>query len=79
VPERHVPIRTCISCGAKRDKKGLMRLVLGADDVVYRDDRGTKGGRGAYVCKTQACIERIGTGHRLQKAFRRKRVYFRGV
>jgi predicted RNA-binding protein YlxR (DUF448 family) len=56
-----------------------MRLILGPDDVVYRDDRGTEGGRGAYVCNTQACIEKIATGHRLQKVFRRKRVYFRGV
>jgi predicted RNA-binding protein YlxR (DUF448 family) len=66
----HVPLRTCISCGKKREKPGLIRLALDADGTVLCDDRGRRGGRGAYVCPNRSCLEKIGLDGRLYRAFR---------
>jgi len=72
----HTPVRTCISCGAKRDKKELVRLVLGPPGLVVRDDSGKRRGRGAYVCLNKPCIGKLETGDRLKRAFRKERPLF---
>jgi predicted RNA-binding protein YlxR (DUF448 family) len=70
--KRHIPIRTCVSCGAKRNKKELIRLVLDAQGVVIRDDSGKNEGRGAYVCKSKSCWEKLRKGNLLNRAFRKE-------
>ena len=47
---RRAPLRTCVSCGVKTDKRNLLRIVSGADDTVVVDNSGKQNGRGAYVC-----------------------------
>ncbi len=47
---RRVPLRTCVSCGVKTDKRTLLRIVSSADDRVIVDRSGKQNGRGAYVC-----------------------------
>ncbi len=47
---RRVPLRTCVACGVKTDKRDLLRIVSGADDKVVVDRSGKLNGRGAYVC-----------------------------
>ena len=47
---RRAPQRTCISCGAKTDKRDLLRIVSMPDDTVVVDFTGRRNGRGAYVC-----------------------------
>lgn len=49
---RRVPLRTCVSCGAKTDKRNLLRIVSGEDDRVVVDRSGKRNGRGAYVCES---------------------------
>ena len=66
----HIPIRTCISCGVKREKKELIRLVLDTDGMVVRDSCGK--GRGAYICRNEDCLSVLKTGKGLNRAFRRK-------
>jgi len=66
----HIPIRTCISCGTKRDKKDLIRLVLTAGEVVVQDISGQGKGRGAYVCADKSCLMALKTSKRLNRAFR---------
>ena len=67
----HVPLRTCISCGIKKDKGKLIRLVVDGNGILIWDDKGKERGRGAYVCPTTACWERLKKGNRLNRAFRR--------
>ena len=68
----HIPVRTCISCGEKRNKNELIRLVLDANGVVRRDDSGKRhGSRGAYVCPNRSCWENLKKGKRLNRAFRK--------
>ncbi|MFH1350747.1 MAG: YlxR family protein [Pseudomonadota bacterium] len=75
----HIPIRTCISCGAKRSKVEFIRLVLDGKDQLVRDVRGNMAGRGAYVCNDRACQEQLVNNRRINRAFRGNKVIFRNV
>ncbi len=66
----HIPIRTCISCGAKRGKRELSRLVVNRKGQLIRDDEGRRQGRGAYVCKAKSCREQLSKNKRLRRHFR---------
>ena len=66
----HLPLRTCISCGAKKGKKELIRLAVNERGSVVRDDLGITKGRGAYICKTNACGEELLRKRRLHRVFR---------
>ena len=73
----HVPIRTCISCGSKRSKYELIRLIVDKEGVVRRDDKGRLGGRGAYVCPEKECIKKIiSRPQLLSRALKRKNIKF---
>ena len=69
--KKHIPVRTCISCGAKRAKSELIRLVLDSQGRVVRDDSGKGRGRGAYVCAKKPCWERLCRNVHINKAFRK--------
>jgi predicted RNA-binding protein YlxR (DUF448 family) len=66
----HIPIRTCISCGAKRRKRELIRLVVNGGGQIIKDDQGKVQGRGAYVCKREFCREQLSKNRRLGRRFR---------
>ncbi len=66
----HIPIRTCVGCGAKRGKRELIRLVLDPDGAIVKDRLGK--GRGAYICRDENCLSVLTTGKGLSRAFRRK-------
>ena len=55
----HIPIRTCITCGAKREKNGLVRLVRDKEGQFVIDELQKRKGRGAYICKTKSCWEQL--------------------
>ena len=66
----HIPIRTCISCGAKRRKRELIRLVVNGGGQMIKDDQAKVQGRGAYVCKRESCREQLSKNRRLGRRFR---------
>ena len=66
----HIPIRTCISCGAKRRKRELIRLVVNGGGQIIKDDQGKVQGRGAYVCRRESCREQLSKNRRLGRRFR---------
>jgi uncharacterized protein len=56
-----VPERRCLGCGSRRPKPELVRFAVVAREagaVLVRDDRGSRGGRGLYVCPQTECFER---------------------
>lgn len=48
----------------------LIRLVRGADGMVFVDAEASAPGRGAYVCPTLECLERGLVTERLARAFK---------
>ncbi len=55
----HVPIRRCVACGVRRPRNDLIRLMRAEERLVVVDARKRLGGRGAYVCPTAACVNRV--------------------
>jgi uncharacterized protein len=56
--QKHVPIRTCVSCRETGSKRGLIRIVRTPEGEVRIDPTGRQNGRGAYLCEKPACWQR---------------------
>lgn len=52
---KHVPQRTCVGCRKIRPKREMVRIVRTPDRGVEIDETGKRSGRGAYLCRQQAC------------------------
>jgi predicted RNA-binding protein YlxR (DUF448 family) len=65
---KHIAIRTCAGCGAKDDKRQLVRIVRTGGGDVEVDEAGRKPGRGAYLCPRLSCWERGIIKERLGRA-----------
>ncbi len=60
--------RMCISCRGAGTKDSLVRLVRTPDGTARIDETGNAPGRGAYLCKTRACIEKAAMQRRAERA-----------
>ena len=69
------PERTCIGCGAKRQKGALVRLALDAGGCIRVDREGLAGGRGAWLCGV-GCLRAALKRRAFARAFRGKAVPF---
>ena len=55
---KKIPMRMCVGCREMKPKGELIRVVRSPEGVVSLDPVGKKPGRGAYVCRSQACLTR---------------------
>ena len=56
---RKKPMRMCIGCRERFEKKELMRIVRTPEMDIVLDYTGKLSGRGAYLCKNNAaCLEK---------------------
>jgi len=67
------PERQCIGCGLRGPQRGFLRLGVTGDAVparvvVVHGDPG--GGRGAYLCRCLACLDRAIYRKAFERAFR---------
>jgi len=67
----HVPLRTCLGCGAVRPKQELLRIACNRQHQVTIDPQARQPGRGAYVCRRLECAELLRKKKALQRSFRR--------
>ena len=63
------PVRTCMGCNEKKEKKKLIRIVKNKNNEINLDRTGKLEGRGAYICDNIECLERIKKSKRLEKIF----------
>ena len=61
-------MRMCISCRTAKPQKEMHRLVRTPEGTVMLDEGGRADGRGAYLCKDSACIERAKQQRRAERA-----------
>ena len=72
VKRKHIPLRTCVSCGLKTAKRDLHRVVTHPEAGVVFDSGGRQNGRGAYVCTScRKSPEKLDRG-RLERSLRTK-------
>ncbi len=68
--QRKVPMRMCVGCRAMKPKKELLRVVHTPDGETLFDLTGKKSGRGAYVCRDEACLDKAIKQRQLSRALR---------
>lgn len=66
--QKKIPIRQCVACREHREKPLLARVVRTPDGRVVYDGRGKVPGRGAYLCRSTACLERAVRSRALSRA-----------
>ncbi|HLG63343.1 MAG TPA: YlxR family protein [Ktedonosporobacter sp.] len=65
--QKHIPLRTCVSCHETKPKRELLRVVRTPDGHVTIDATGKKSGRGAYLCARLSCWEQAVHKKRLEQ------------
>ena len=65
---RKIPMRMCVGCREMREKRSLLRVVKSPEGAISFDRVGKAPGRGAYVCKSKACLERAVKARQLERA-----------
>lgn len=66
------PARTCISCNTQKEKKELLRIVRTPEGNIEADLTGKKNGRGAYICKSEECLNKLIKTKKLERVFERE-------
>jgi len=67
---KHIPLRRCIVCGAQREKPALVRVVRSPAGEILVDVPAKEPGRGAYICRSAACLTEAARRKRLDKPLR---------
>ena len=65
---KKIPMRMCVACREMRAKKDLMRIVRTAEGVLVLDRTGKQSGRGAYLCRDAACVQKALKTRALERA-----------
>lgn len=55
---KKVPMRMCVACREMKPKKELIRVVRTPEDEIVADETGRRNGRGAYLCRAEACFNK---------------------
>ena len=65
-PTRKIPTRRCTGCGEHFPKNTLIRVLRTPEGEVKLDLTGRMNGRGAYICKSAACLKKARKSRRLE-------------
>lgn len=65
---RKQPMRKCTGCGEHFPKKELIRVLRTPEGEILLDESGKKSGRGAYICKSAACLKKARKQRRLESS-----------
>ena len=60
-------VRMCVGCRAHAPKKELIRIVRTPDGAIVADARGKAPGRGAYICRKAACLDKARKSRALER------------
>ena len=63
---KKIPQRKCLGCMETFPKKELIRVVRTPEGDVCIDLNGKMSGRGAYICKKEACLKKAVKSKRIQ-------------
>lgn len=69
---KKIPERMCVVCRTHKDKRELLRVVFNKEEGLLIDVTGKKNGRGAYICKDMACVDKAEKSGALSRAFKRE-------
>ena len=65
---KKIPLRRCEGCGEQKEKRAMVRVVRTPEGEVVADLTGRKNGRGAYLCRSEACLNKAVKARALERA-----------
>ena len=68
--EKGAFLRQCVGCGKRAHKSEFIRIAGTSDGMVSIDVNSSQGGRGAYLCRDEACLKKAIKNGRLSKTLR---------
>ena len=68
--EKKIPVRMCSVCRNHFEKPYLIRIVKNKSGQIFVDKTFKAEGRGAYVCKSDACLQKLEKTKALNRAFK---------
>ena len=66
---KKIPQRTCMGCNVQKNKNELIRIVINKEGNIFIDKTGKANGRGAYICNSIDCLEKVIKSKRVEKCF----------
>ena len=73
-----MPLRQCLACRARREKRDLLRWTVDARQCAVPDVAGKRPGRGGYVCRDEKCLlTLLARSRKRSPDFRREEQAFR--
>lgn len=66
---KKIPMRMCTGCREMKPKRELIRAVKTPEGEIRLDLTGKLNGRGAYICKSKECLDRVRKSNALARAF----------
>lgn len=70
VRPKKVPMRQCMGCGVRKEKKDLIRIIRTPEEEIILDTSGRKNGRGAYLCDNVECLRKAQKRKTMEKALK---------
>jgi len=70
IKKKKIPLRKCTACQEMKGKKELVRIVKSNEGEFSLDTTGKKPGRGAYICKDVACLDKAKKSKGLERSFK---------
>ncbi|MFP4660964.1 MAG: RNase P modulator RnpM [Halanaerobiales bacterium] len=68
---KKVPIRKCVGCNERKNKKELIRVVHNKDkEKVFLDKTGKAPGRGAYICPDIECLKKAKKSRKIDRSLK---------
>ena len=65
---RKIPERKCLGCNEHFPKSTLVRILRTPTGEIALDTTGKMSGRGAYICKSAACLKKARKASRLERS-----------
>ena len=66
---KKIPLRMCLGCNEMKPKNEHIRVVQDPEGNISLDFNGKKNGRGAYICRSKACLEKAIKSKRIERSF----------
>ncbi len=62
----------CIACRTRLDKQAMLRIVRSQDGEIRLDFTGKAPGRGAYLCDSKECLDKVIRQKTLNRVFKQE-------
>ena len=64
---KKIPMRQCLGCNEHKPKIELLRVLRTPEGEIVLDFTGKRSGRGAYICKDLACLQKARKSRRIDR------------